>query len=364
MSAKSRRMFKLASKPAFTLVELLVVIAIIGVLVGLLLPAINAARERARQTTCSNNQRNLAMAMFNQASKGTKGNYPGWMQIVRMAPEPGIADHYTDPDGSTERNIAVSWAGKLLPDIDAQANWTSLLLGQLGTQGENIPGDQLPRIDLFICPSDVQTNASAAALTYVANTGAPDYNVNPSDFKENGICHNLAPGANGPKVSAGSADIPDGSDMTLLTSENIDKDHPGVPGLSIANNWLRTSVLNGNNLAAEQYFGMVWVYDSNNYNRPDNSQARINFVETPAPAEFSPSEQFYARPSAAHPDLFIASMAGGSVRSIRSDIEYRVYQQLLTPNGRKCKWTDDPTAVLPKAFRNADPTMQLKDSDL
>src|SRR5580704_1457814 len=69
-------------KSGFTLVELLVVISIIGMLVGLLLPAINNARESGRRTVCQNNMRNVSTALINY--ENSRNMFPGYLNVLVM----------------------------------------------------------------------------------------------------------------------------------------------------------------------------------------------------------------------------------------------------------------------------------------
>ncbi|MEM9754048.1 MAG: DUF1559 domain-containing protein [Planctomycetota bacterium] len=107
------------AQPAFTLVELLVVIAIIGILVALLLPAVQAARESARRALCSNNIRQIGLALLSahDVEKAfPRGLYSASEAEMDEAGNPGL---FTPEDG-------LGWATKALPFLEEQAVYDSL----------------------------------------------------------------------------------------------------------------------------------------------------------------------------------------------------------------------------------------------
>lgn len=136
----NRSWFFRARKNAFTLIELLVVIAIIGVLIGLLLPAVQSTRESARRNACSNNAKQLAMAMHNYADTNAKGG-DNKLPYVGYHSDGKGGNLLTHTNGNSDLNSMawqshVSWIVQVLPFFENAPlydDWVSATNNFLGS---------------------------------------------------------------------------------------------------------------------------------------------------------------------------------------------------------------------------------------
>lgn len=124
----------------FTLVELLVVIAIIGILVGLLLPAVQAAREAARRMSCSNNMKQIVLAVHNYESS-TKRMPPAWTKPAMSG----------DGWSAQARILPYIENLSLASAVDFSAGYG---LATLMVDGQRIKVSSF-RVPVYLCPSDV-----------------------------------------------------------------------------------------------------------------------------------------------------------------------------------------------------------------
>ena len=190
----------------FTLVELLVVIAIIGILAGMLMPAMNSARESARRTDCTNNLKNVGMASLNYASQNK--------DLLPM----GINSGYTPDDGGTDvaadTNHHASGMVELLPFIQAKNAYSQIINGGAAVE-----------LPILKCASDgsshtnyVQNFGSDAA--YFNNSSSQGYTAPSTDDGSGGtITQGEGPFRNGGRVSLGQIDQFDGATNTIYNSE-------------------------------------------------------------------------------------------------------------------------------------------------
>lgn len=188
------------SRGGFTLVELLVVIAIIGVLIGMLLPAVQQAREAARRITCGNNLRQIGIALQNYHS------------VHQHFPPGGVEFRFGNArgNGPPQRNLA--WSAFLLPQLDQQNVFDRIDFNQAFDSDANAEAAATV-LPVYLCPSSQRRSDTNAQ-----SRGPCDYG---------GIFGERINGPNNPPKGLmvydqtfSHSDIPDGSSNTLIVAED------------------------------------------------------------------------------------------------------------------------------------------------
>jgi prepilin-type N-terminal cleavage/methylation domain-containing protein/prepilin-type processing-associated H-X9-DG protein len=341
------------SRRGFTLVELLVVIAIIGILIGLALPVINAARAHARQMECSSNMRNVAMAvnMYEMTSRC----YPGYNNVLIM----NNGKPYSDPQ--TGRKRGVSWVIPLLAQLDQpvlQESWKTPAGSQSG-----LAASQHTEVKIVICPVDVPTIAGGTPLSYVANCGMKDVAASggssgaPRDWPENGVFFDHYTGD--PRVGSGGA----------AAGQNAGGSNSGIPLVRMSSDYISradgisSTMMISENVDAGNYtdyteakVGMVWdssgtvdVSQNPPTIKPPDDTMRINVgtgdgdlqggqVQTGQAADSGTSQSTtFARPSSFHSGGVNVAFCDARVKFVSDSIDYYVYCLMMSTNGKRVR---------------------------
>ena len=319
----------------FTLIELLVVIAIMGILLAILLPAVQAAREAARRSECSNNLRQIGLGLANFESSH-RHLPPGEFKPA------GIA-----------KNGALAWTGRFLPyieylplheqidfsiDIRLPPNWQPDLSGPVNTviptylcpstaRHQRVRGDDGRLIDFDGDGYEPNTGEGLGCIDYLGVSGPKAHFVNPVTAREYGnhrgtiLSLESGPGCSGtaPECSARVVrfkDITDGLSHTIIVGESTGRgvvDSNGdLPG--------------GENLNA---LSGSWASFSNagkiELNVDDDGYSAIN----PPPEINWREEEFFSD----HPGGVQILMCDGALRFLADDTNYLVYYGLCSRDG-------------------------------
>ncbi len=313
---------------AFTLVELLVVIAIIGTLVGLLLPAVQSAREASRANQCRANVTQLALAT--QMYEGNLGSFPGYVEELGIS---GVGSK------------GVSWVVMLLPFLEQKSAWDSWNTG-------NAQSGSMPQIDVVICPSNVRAAPGLPYLSYVGNAGylgnePEDICDDRVEVAGNGVFfdrmrfkysdqRDYGPGC----CECGDPGCPKCLDPKLGVSMDYVQTHDGTTTTLMFSESLRTYVWADSNpyrIDRKWHFGFCWM-------QPDDvaagsgsddlrSYGRINSnYKASEYSSLNDMKATDASPSSHHPGIVNVAFVAGQVRTLSDRIDPLIYAQLMTSN--------------------------------
>jgi len=344
------------SKPCrrgFTLIELLVVISIIATLMALILPAIQQAREAGRRTQCLNNLKNISLAAISFAES-------------RRGLLPASGTWTASNSGATAVFPSHSWVVDLLPQLDAQAIYERWNFG-LPFTGNSMSTKSIP---VLTCPNDDTAVGIDGGLTYVANCGVGDGNIDvnatPADpvtyghtavaeplVWDNSATATLASNADltkelgvfGAKIDcvtppAAGAPIPrdytknpsanigriyDGSANTILFTENVNAGADSLTGLKTwANPSLRSCgfffAINAADAGPATYGNLsATTFAANRFMNQEK-----NGIDGASPT-----------PNSRHIGIVVASFCDGTAKTISENIDRGVYTRLITPGGAR-----------------------------
>ena len=277
-------------RSGFTLIELLVVISIIGLLVALLLPAVQRAREAARRIGCTNNLKQFGLALH------------GYHESHGRLPM-----GYTFSPGYVRGGFG--WGAMILPGVEQRALFDAANFGRPLWDRSNATAATTP-LGVYLCPSDETSPGRFlerdgfryAKSSYVANFGPGNMDASPDDRR----------GLFSRNSSTGFAEVTDGLSQTLAASER----HNGVYTVAIG---------------SHEHFDAETVWVGAVKEDPDDDHAHTTLFQTSHPPT---SPQMNDQDAASRHDggtNFL--LADGSVRFFKNSIHLKVYQALSSRAG-------------------------------
>ncbi len=308
----------LRNRQAFTLVELLVVIAIIGILVGLLLPAVQQAREAARRMQCSNNVKQTALACHNYES--TFKTFPaGGIVTYTAAALNGLNSSNFCSRGSDRTQAP--WSVLILPYLEESNLYNQFDFSRLFTGSSNVPG-QAPNTTLFFvnmkkyqCPSDPNSTSTTNNSNYLGvQGGGPPSGVGSAPcssqlgqrvFFQNGCIYLNS------RTRFG--DISDGTTNTFLIGESRYMPTPNMRTDGFHASW-------ASGLKADSAFGVPLTFTA--------AVLQINAQKECRPG-VADCFNFVSRLfGSQHVGGCMFGMADGSVQFVNQNIDITIYRQM------------------------------------